>query len=387
MRNDLVVILFIVASMGNAQILNPVVFGAPLGPNGFSLFKTVTFDHTKDGAADTTNFPALISGTYSYLAAVGSGGNVVNTTTQTGGGASITVPADVWFTSDAGCTSKLAGWEYETYDSTSGAVNIWVNVGTLTHSSNLLIYMCIGKASLTTWQGNVNGTWVNYVAVYHFPDGSSLSAADSTSNAYNGTITSTTATAGVIDGGASYGGSSKIVSGSTTQDLSTTKDYSIIAWIKPALASGSLAGAAILSFDNGIGTVRDYMRWEPTLGWYFDIVGAGGSINWLTGVGVPSFTANSTHQVGFSHSGDPGNGGIGQFWWDGNTQGTTLVGSTSTVTVQNFPISVGFGSINSYHFNGVLDEVKLAAFAYSASQTLAEYNNQLNPSSFYTVTP
>src|SRR5712692_7482054 len=44
----------------------------------YSYERTITIDHTKVPNSDQTDFPVLVSGTYSYLATVGNGGKVQN---------------------------------------------------------------------------------------------------------------------------------------------------------------------------------------------------------------------------------------------------------------------------------------------------------------------
>ena len=80
--------------------------------NSYLYCRSITIDHTKVGGSDSSNFPVLISGTYSWMATTANGGRVVNTVTQTGAGSAITVPADLVFTSDAACATPLS-WEYE----------------------------------------------------------------------------------------------------------------------------------------------------------------------------------------------------------------------------------------------------------------------------------
>jgi hypothetical protein len=65
----------------------------PLVPQGggYAYRRTITIDHTKVPNTNESNFPVLISGTYSYLATVSTGGNVQNANGY-----------DVIFTSDTG---------------------------------------------------------------------------------------------------------------------------------------------------------------------------------------------------------------------------------------------------------------------------------------------
>ena len=169
--------------------------------NGYTYSRSIAIDHTKVPNNDQANFPVLISGTYSYLATVANGGRVQNASGY-----------DVIFASDSGCTTKL-NHEVETYNAGTGAVNYWVKIPTVSHSSDTVIYMCYGNASITASEENKNGVWdSNFKIVAHLGNGTTLSANDSTSNASHGTITGATAASGGIDGGASFNGSSNTIS-------------------------------------------------------------------------------------------------------------------------------------------------------------------------------
>src|SRR5687768_9845668 len=66
--------------------------------NGYSYRRTITIDRTKVPNTDQTNFPMLITGTFSYLATAANGGNVQNSS-----------GFDIIFTSDA-AGSTLLSW-------------------------------------------------------------------------------------------------------------------------------------------------------------------------------------------------------------------------------------------------------------------------------------
>ena len=165
--------------------------------NGYANQRTITISHSKVPNTDQTNFPVLISGTYSYLATTSNSGNVTNSNGY-----------DIIFTSDAAGTIPLS-YERESYNSTTGAVIFWVNVPTLSHTTDTVIYMFYGNSSVTTDQTSATGVWDSgYKGVWHLPNGTSLSANDSTSNGNNGVISSPSAAPGEIGGGASFNGTS-----------------------------------------------------------------------------------------------------------------------------------------------------------------------------------
>src|SRR5882724_4516578 len=195
--------------------------------NGYVFRRAITIDHTKVPNSDQTNFPILVSGTYSYLATVANGGNVTSANGY-----------DIVFTSDAAGTTALA-YERESYSSTTGAVLFWVKVPTLSHTSDAVIYMFYGNGAVTADQSNKTGTWdSNFAGVWHLPNGSTLAASDSTSNGNNGTITGATAVSGKFNGGANFSGSSQYIdAGNGTSVQITGSSMTVEAWLNTSLSN------------------------------------------------------------------------------------------------------------------------------------------------------
>ena len=98
----------------NATICTATLTLAPLFSNGYSDRRSIVIAHTKVPNTDQSNFPLLISGTYSYLATVANGGRVQNANGY-----------DIIFSSDCAGTQKL-DHEIESYRATDGTVNLWV---------------------------------------------------------------------------------------------------------------------------------------------------------------------------------------------------------------------------------------------------------------------
>lgn len=157
----------------NKIILLILLSSSLFGAYGFK--RSITIDHTQVGGSDSTNFPLLVSGTFSYLATTANGGNVTNSNGY-----------DIVFTSDSGCASTL-NFERVLYTASSGLIEFWVKVPTVSHTADTVIYECYGNSSITTDQSNKTGTWdSNYRAVYHLQE-SSNPYNDSTGNARNST--------------------------------------------------------------------------------------------------------------------------------------------------------------------------------------------------------
>jgi hypothetical protein len=80
--------------------------------SGYASYKTITIDPTKV-PSDQTDFPVLISGTYSYLKTVGNGGSVQNINGY-----------DIILSSTATLDgSGILPFEVESYDATTGVIN------------------------------------------------------------------------------------------------------------------------------------------------------------------------------------------------------------------------------------------------------------------------
>jgi hypothetical protein len=338
------------------------VSATPLGAvsNGYAYRRAVTIDHTKVPNTDQLNFPMLISGTYPYLATTSNGGNVTNANGY-----------DIIFTSDASGNSPLA-YERESYSVSNGVVNFWVQVPVVSHSSDTVIYMFYGNSSVTTDQSNGTGTWdSNFKAVWHLPNGINLSAADSTSNAVNGTNFSMTATVGLIDGAASGDGAAghqiNTANNPYASSIFSSNGLTLSAWVKPVSNSAtsqivSLEGAYVIDVTAGKAG--------------FEINGSGSDL--VSAASVP--TGSWTHIVGTSDS-----SGNLKLYVNG------VLDKTASQTFYNLDSLTrsyslgGHPAFSQYNFNGIIDEARISNVARSADWITTEYNNQNSSSPFYTI--
>src|ERR1019366_6832619 len=160
---------------GSANAIDSTtVQGGSSWSNSYTNMRAITISHLKVPNTDQANFPVLISlpaNTYADLKTTANGGSVTNANGY-----------DILFTSAAGGTMPLA-YERESYSGTTGAMIDWVKVATVSHTQDTTIYMFYGNSLVTTDQSNPTGTWdSNYVGVWHLPNGTVLSANDSTAN-------------------------------------------------------------------------------------------------------------------------------------------------------------------------------------------------------------
>jgi Concanavalin A-like lectin/glucanases superfamily/Domain of unknown function (DUF2341)/Fibronectin type III domain len=344
-------------------------------PNGYAYRRAITIDHTKVPHTDQVNFPVLISGTYGYLANTANGGNVTNANGY-----------DITFTSDAAGSSSLP-YEREMYTAATGTVNFWVQVPVVSHTSDTVIYMFYGNSSVSTDQSNQNGTWdSNYRGVWHLPNGSTLSANDSTSNANSGIINGATATTGQIDGAASFSGSSQDIQvGGVSGALDLTGAMTLEVWAKPnALpqSTNTYNGLITKGYDGSNTQYQLNFQDDPSTGNVPGLLFAtynGSNHGAVYAYGSNIITGNWYHIAGTF------DGSRYQIYVNGS-----LVASSSDSTppahTAKVPLLGAFDQGGSIHyFEGALDEARISSIARSADWIATEYNNQSGAVTFYAI--
>jgi hypothetical protein len=158
----------IAAAVGGISIA--AGFAAIPGPSGYGYCATFATTAAQCGTANSTNFPVLISVTNSSFATVAHSGYITSTGTQSGG-VSVTIPFDLYFSSDAAGANPIP-FEFESYNATTGAMVVWVQVPTLYYQFPTVIYCWYGNSSVSTQQNT--GSYApakvydtNYKAVIH----------------------------------------------------------------------------------------------------------------------------------------------------------------------------------------------------------------------------
>jgi len=125
--------------------------------SSYAHARAIIIDHTKVPNTDQTNFPLLISGTYTYLATAANGGGVQNPSGY-----------DIIFTSDLAGANQL-NYEIDSYDAATGNISAWVQIPNLSHTVDTVIYVNYGNSSITASQATPTGVWDStYEGVWHF---------------------------------------------------------------------------------------------------------------------------------------------------------------------------------------------------------------------------
>lgn len=371
-------ILFICFS---AHAFRPVFFSQnTLGgsKSGFSFRRAIVIDRTKVGGSSSSNFPMLFSGTYTYLRTTANGGKVTNANAH-----------DVIFAVDPSCSSKVAGWEIESYSASTGAIVAWVNVASLSPTADTTIYLCYGNSSISTFQSTATNAWSSaFAAVYHMPNGTTLSGTDSTANANSGTVTGTpSGTAGKMGGAGSFTVGTDFIEVPHSTSICVGTQITLSAWVK--VNSWNSNGGLIVQKRSRYYASEASERFNYSL--------------WIDGAGKLLFQYART--AGFSTSYDTGTSVSTGAWHhvaavatDSDQKIRFYLDGVLNSTVDKTLTLSGIGDVHAtvqmgaygtfgpvYSLNGLLDEVRISSANRSADWMTAEYNNQSSPSTFYSV--
>jgi cysteine-rich repeat protein len=360
----------------------------------------ITLDRTRVGnsGAPTTlsNYPLLLDITSLNLRTAGNGGHVQNTN-----GYDITfVGSDT--TTCGGVSSCTFNYEIESYTASTGRVVAWVEIPglkTTSATSNQIITVKYGDATISSPTQNAPGTWQpSFKGVWHMSQSSSP-AADSTSTgasaSFNGSPTPATAT-GLIGSGLSTSGTTGagyLDYRSTTFNWASTDTFTYEGWFNTSDAYGPLFSQR----DNGAGNPDI----DITIG-YDGITTNAGKMEVL----VRDDTGGSNAEVNGSTALNDGNwhhfavtrtSGTIQVYVDGTSIGSsTNAGASSSITTGasgnyqnigregNWVVS-GYGNADERYLAGTFDEFRISNTLRSGDWIVTDYNTMKSPSSTYAL--
>jgi len=336
---------------------------------GWGYRKKITIDHTKVNA-DLTNFAILYKVTDPDLKDTNHNGHVA----QSDGG-------DILFTKSDG-TTKL-DHEIEKYSSSTGELTAWVEIDSLSSTTDTEIYIYYGNSTCSD-QWNTNGTWESSLKmVQHLEESPANGAAghiDSTSNSndgtpynFDGTPTSTTDGTGQIDGADSFDGDNDYVDCGNFLDFSST-NFTISLWI---CDNNPTANTAFIAKWGGGAGNREFVfeKENSKLKW---VISDGTTYPILYGNTVLS--ANVWYHIAVVND------------WDNDEAILYLNGNqdaidtewTSSMNSYTTSVKIGTRTLDNY-FDGTIDEVRIYNRALSAEEISTQYNNQNSPSTFYSM--
>jgi len=317
---------------------------------------TATSSATAIPAAQT-NFPALISEPSGTI-------GLETTSTNTNGRVQNANGFDIAPFSNTGCTSQMS-FERENYVSSTGELELWVKVPTLSTSSK--IYLCYGNTSQTTDLSSSSAPWdSNFTMVEHFAENAaSTTVRNSVSSTLNGSAGSNTnlyATSTLIDGGFYNNGAT--ANRNITQNANNfgyALPITISAWVIPQNGS---------NYQNILANGASTGIWISSA-----------RIDYYFSGDHESKTSLSSAKWNYISFVDDANGNV-TFYLNGLEDGTTTL--SLPTPIYNTSICDNSGS-GSECLKGYLDELRYSHTNRSSSWIATDYWNAFTPSTFWTI--
>jgi prepilin-type N-terminal cleavage/methylation domain-containing protein len=318
--------------------------------SGWSYRKKITISNANIGS-DLTNFPAL-----------------VKITADSNMSQALATGYDIRFADSTGNT--LLSYERESWSGGNGSAvtaNFWVKVPAISHAAATTIYIYYGNSSAGEGQ-SAAGVWdSNYLGVWHMADNASNKTVVDSTGGDNGTAkanTSTKTTTGKVNGALTFNGTSDYVDlGSNVGSFALSNNFTIAAWVNPALDSSD--DAIYGNTWNGYGYI---LRMTSVNKARFMLSRSSNNYN-----GIDSSVLSS----GWHYIVGTWNGTSPKISIDGadNSQTTVTNGTVSSITTNNNTAMGLGGTSDSHYFKGPIDEVRVSNSVRSADWINFEYHN------------
>jgi hypothetical protein len=275
----------------------------------------------------------------------------------------------------------------QTFNNSHAHLVAWVRVPSLSGLSDTKIEMYYGNYSVSQ-QENPKGVWdSNSVAVWHLND----NFLDSTVNSNDGTNSGSIDKTGYIANGQDFDGNDDYIdvgSGNSVDNV-FIGGGTVSAWIYPTGWGESLFGRIVdkstdtLGADgwgfivNGGGVIKNkitfYRDFSTERGFWYSPTDSLSLNQWQHVVVTYNEDSTSNEPILYIN-------GVSQtiFWDD------LPIGTPSDDSAQSLHIGK-FAGANSRNFDGIIDELHISTIERSADWIITEYNNQLDPASFYLI--
>lgn len=329
--------------------------------------------------SDETNFPCALVLTSANLKTVGNGGHIQNTDASGGASGSLTVPADFVVSPNADGSSPY-DFEIVDYDSTTGYIELWVEITSLSSSVDNTIYLCYGDNGVTTSQEDVAGTWGNnFVLVMHLGEAAGTFY-DSTTYGNDSTaedITTYGDTGQIGDAPEFESDSTDGITVGDADSLSFTDAlFTIQLWFKAETLPDTPAGYDIV-FINKAGAVstREYQLTHNDGGANLGFIIGDNTGDWQFAKKYTVTGGLNTGQwyfsVWISDGSDP------EIILNDTSLGTNALGTAVTV---NAGSDLEIGEIGGgKNFDGLIDEIQISTTNRDSDWLLTSYKNQDDP--------
>lgn len=333
---------------------------------GYAHCRTLTINHAQVGGSTLSTFGVLVRGSLGAS-------RVQNANCY-----------DVIFTLDSGGAS-LIPWEMESCSASTGTIVMWAGLPSISATVDTTFYVSYDNASITTPQNtgaaSPASVWNNnYALVHHLGNGSTLSVADSTTNANHGTNAGGTATTGEIGGAAAFSGTSQDYSVANSASLNNWTNLTISFWIKGPAAQPNYYSRIIEKGVNSEVTILTNFAGTMDGKVYLQNLGTS-----ATGINTNAAVLdNAWHYVVVQLQYGGGSNSTAQIYIDGNSSaGPAAVGALTFARTGNIFVGASNGASN--FLQASLDELHYQTVITPVGWIAAEFASQQPNSTFLTM--
>jgi len=334
-------------------------------PNAFyfNYYKNITIDHNQiEGTSNLINFTLLISILDTDLKDdVQSDGDDIAFSNGT-----------IWLDHEIEVFDQNYNYRY-------ARLVAWVRIPSLSWTKDTKIYMYYGNSTMSSRQ-NPSGVWAGYSAVYHMnQDPSSSYIYDSTSNNYDLTPGSGFISEDLVDG---YFGKAIDFDRSISQYLqllsgfsNPTSNFTLEMWFRPQVRD---TYQYYFRANGGFGH-NPRMRYN-TINTMSTVVETSAG----TGYTSTSYTGWSNRWYYYVTDWDRTLGEV-NIYIDGNLNINDYDFEYTGSSVSWSGFSIGSDVDHTDAINGIIEEFRIYNSIHDANWIKTEYNNQYDPSSFYSI--
>lgn len=174
-----------------------------------------------------------------------------------------------------------------------------------------------------------------------------------------------------IGPGANFDGVDDFIKGEDNLFLQIDREITISAWIKTSSTDAQMI-------------VHKYPNLDPYPGYGFQINANGQIAFWSDNIGVWINSSSSVNDGSWHYVVVTGKESEGRFYIDGALDSTFLYSAPSK---NDAPFYIGSKIGSERFFKGMIDELRISKRARGPGWIWASYNNQKDPSSFYSISP
>ncbi|MHA1913417.1 MAG: DUF2341 domain-containing protein [Promethearchaeota archaeon] len=354
-------------SIGNEQHVSD----QPDNYDYFNYYKMFTIDHTKiNGSGSHVNFPLLISIIDDDL----------RYDVQDDGD-------DIAFSIEGKWLDHQIELFNQSYSGTHAQLVVWVRIPFLSTSFDTNLTMYYGNSTMTSRQNPIDVWNSDYAGVWHLnedPSGIPPQIDDSTIPASDGisygTMTSSDQVSGMIGEALDFDGSNDYIEIGNPSEMQITGAITVQTWFKADFVGNDY----LVAKHGGVGFRGWDVSFDPGTspdGWLMFRYSPDGST--IITTGYEAVSANQWyHVVAVFKPND-----YSKLFLDGIEVAIDTTGIPPSMNDPALPLRIARRSDigGTSYVKGIIDEVRISTLARSNDWIITEYNNQYDPSSFYSV--